>query len=277
MSKKLNILNLLIRLPIKDSINILNNRFIKRNHKLFEDKYYKVKFFGGKIFLNLNESKNMILRAYNKYETDKVNLFKKLIKPGATIIDIGSNKGYFTFIAAKLLKNNGKVFSFEPDPTNCHWIRKSISENKYSNIILIPVGIYNTNSKTTFYKGDKSGHHSLKKDRGLGNITINTKTIDSLLEEENIQRVDIIKIDVEGSEVEVLEGGKNTLNNHAPIIILDIHDYINKSKLFEILNSNEYYIYTYKDLNFKKLTYSSFSELKPKEILCSKKPVEQII
>jgi len=69
---------------------------------------------------------------FEKYET---KLFKKSIKRGMVVLDIGANIGYYTLLAARLVGDEGKVFAFEPDPYNYSLLRKNIEANRYNNVI----------------------------------------------------------------------------------------------------------------------------------------------
>src|SRR5262245_25241322 len=94
---------------------------------------------GGTIYLDIGESKMMRARALGRYESKKMSLVRNWLEPGATFIDVGSNKGDFTLLAAKVVGSDGRVLSFEPEPNNCYWIRKSIEANRYENIRLYDV------------------------------------------------------------------------------------------------------------------------------------------
>jgi hypothetical protein len=71
---------------------------------------------GGTIYLDIGESKMMRTRALGRYELKKMNLVRNWLEPGATFVDVGSNKGDFTLLAAKVVGSDGNVLSFEPEP-----------------------------------------------------------------------------------------------------------------------------------------------------------------
>jgi FkbM family methyltransferase len=99
----------------------------------------------------------MRARALGCCEFKKMNLVRNWLKPGATFVDVGSNKGDFTLLAAKVAGSDGKVLSFEPEPNNCYWIRKSIEANGYENIKLHDVALSAANGTASLYLGAKSG------------------------------------------------------------------------------------------------------------------------
>jgi len=197
---------------------------------LFPDEHLPFPFAGGKIYLNIHESQMMFARALGMYESNKSHVITTLFKPGMTFIDVGANKGDFSLIASKIAGIEGKVLSFEPEPDNCSWVRKSIEMNNYTNIQLFDLALGDSNGKAKLYIGEKSGWHSLVPDqtgRGMGEIEVTTRTLDSLLEEIECPAVDMIKIDVEGAELEVLYGAEKTLSNNENLILLiDLHPHL---------------------------------------------------
>ena len=140
----------LFKLPLSLRKKIF--RIISKYNSWIPDKYYLINYQGGKIYLNLRESHMMKERFLGFYELEKINLFKQLVKPNMTIIDIGANKGYFTFLSIKLMKGTGMVYSIEPDPENCSWIKKSIKANNSKNVRPSQLAIYNENGFTNFIK-----------------------------------------------------------------------------------------------------------------------------
>lgn len=205
-----------------------------RNYKglqpYFPDKYLAFPFIGGKIYLNIKESNMMLARALGIYEPEKTETITALLKPDQTFIDIGGNKGDFSLLAAKITGSKGQVLTFEPEPENCHWFNESIQLNQYSNIRLFDIALSDSNGKAQLFLGEKSGWHSLVSSQGKtdnSTIEVEKRTLDSILNESNIQKVDVIKIDVEGAEMEVLLGAEDTLKNNTNLILLlDLHPHM---------------------------------------------------
>src|SRR5450755_4229427 len=123
--------------------------------------YYPYKFEGGRIYLNIKESRMMLQRALGCYEVTKHQAFKHFLRPGATFVDVGCNKGDFSLLASRLVGPEGRVLSFEPHPENCRWIRKSIAKNEYRNIELYELALSDTNGTAQLHIGEKSGFHTL--------------------------------------------------------------------------------------------------------------------
>jgi len=217
--------------------------------KCLPNKYYPYQFSGGMIYLNIRESPMMLARVIGLYERDKIKLIRSVLKPGMTFIDIGANKGDFSLIAARTMHCEGKVIAFEPEPSNCIWIKKSIDLNKYSNISLFELALGETDECAKLYLSEKSGWHSLVPAlpaRNIGVIEVEKRTLDSVVEENNYQNINMIKIDVEGFELMVLRGAYRTLvNNKGVILLIDIHPFlgVDPKEVCEFLKNLGFSIY----------------------------------
>lgn len=165
----------------------------------------------------------LLYGVFGEYET---KLVKDLVKPGMTVVDVGANIGYFTVIFSKLVGNTGKVYAFEPDPYNYDILSKNIKLNNLSNVILIPKALSNFPGKIKLFL-DKTNLGNMSfaaqniSDDG-GEIEVEAVTLDSYL---GGQKVDFIKIDVQGAEGLVLGGAKNTLNNNHLKILTEFWPY----------------------------------------------------
>ena len=156
---------------------------------------------------------------YEKYETE---LFKKLIKKGMVVVDIGANIGYYTLLAARFVGEEGKVFAFEPDPYNYSLLCKNIQVNGHRNVIPVRKAVFSKSGKMKLFL-DKSnlGGHSLSEanvDKGAS-ITIEVTSLDDYFKNTDY-KIDVIKVDVQGSEMEVLEGMTNTINQNDNVKII---------------------------------------------------------
>ena len=221
-------------------------------HKTLADTRSKYRLYsvpGGMIYLDVHESKMMRARAFGRYEQNKMNLIMVWLKPGGTFVGVGSNKGDFTPLAAKVVGRDGKVLSFEPEPDNCYWIRKSVEANGYRNIELFEVALSTADGTASLYLGSKSGWHTLlpgHPNRSNGAVTVMTRKLDSVLREANQTRVDMIKIDVEGAELEVLKGARQALSDNLNIVLLmDLHPYlgVELDEVFKILEELDLKVY----------------------------------
>jgi len=202
---------------------------------------YKIIFPKGIVLINIQGSKMyvntqdmsfvpslMVSGVYEKYETE---LFKKLVKPGMTVVDIGSNIGYYSLIAAKLAGNNGKVYAFEPEPNNYNLLVKNIKINNYANIIPIQKAVSNKRGNTKlFIDKINLGNPSFSKNNvptpKEGFAEVEAITLDEFFE--NVvkdSKVDFIKMDTQGAEGLIVEGAGEVLKNNNLKIFMEFWPY----------------------------------------------------
>ena len=142
---------------------------------------------------------------------------KQSIKPHMIVLDIGANIGYYTLLAARLLNGTGKVIAIEPDSGNFMLLSLSIRANAYANVIAIQKAVSNITARTRLFLDAKAiGIPSLSEDNVSakgGSVFVNTVTLDSLLRDLAVEKIDVMKIDVEGAEGLVFAGGCKALGS----------------------------------------------------------------
>ena len=177
-----------------------------------------VEIEGHKMHLDpLDSLKLSINKSYEEFET---KLVKDIIKDGNIVVDIGANIGYFTLIFARLVGEKGKVFAFEPEPNNFNLLKKNIEINGYKNVNLINKAVSNKSGKIKLYIDNVNygGHSLIAEIPNRQSIEIESIKLDDFFSAN--KKIDFIKIDVEGAELEVLKGMSNLLNQKDDIKIL---------------------------------------------------------
>jgi len=184
-------------------------------------------FFDLKMLLTLKDWVQFNLFIYGQYENKESKLFRKLCLKESVIFDIGANVGYFSLIAGKTNKNN-RVYSFEPVSRTFERATTNINLNKLTNIFLHKKIISNSTELASINIGNDSnwGMSSLVHHEHLsGDVEkVESITLDNFVKEQKIDRLDIVKIDVEGFELNVLQGMEETLIRYKPIILIEILD-----------------------------------------------------
>lgn len=158
--------------------------------------------------------------ALGSYEYGKRILFEKMVSKSSVVYDIGAHVGFYALLASELVGEGGKVIAFEPVPRNLKYLKKHLEINKCTNVIVIEAAVSDKNGVSHFNEGPGSSIGALSED---GNLTVDTVSIDDLVEKGEIPAPDYIKIDVEGAELFVLKGAKSTLSNYSPKIFLATH------------------------------------------------------
>ena len=163
-------------------------------------------------------SGQLALDAYEKFETA---LFRKHVRSGMSIIDIGANIGYYTVIGARRVGKNGKIFCFEPEPSNYVRLNENITLNDLQNVVALKLALSDRAgiSKLFLTKNNK-GTHSLADQRQTGNfITVETAILDQVLAGYGSPKVDLIKMDIEGAEGLALKGMSKTIISNPDLTI----------------------------------------------------------
>jgi FkbM family methyltransferase len=156
------------------------------------------------------------------YEMQETKFFKGIVKEGMTVVDIGAHIGSYTLLASRQVGVSGKVYAFEPNPTNFNLLLRNIKLNHINNVVAVNKAVSNTNDSHRLFIDRKfSGSHSLAvnnletKDKAES-IIVETMTLDSYFDD---TRIDLIKIDAQGAEGLILEGGYKTFKNTASILM----------------------------------------------------------
>jgi FkbM family methyltransferase len=166
----------------------------------------------------LDDLDTLNLSVYGIYEEFETNLIKQEVKKGDVILDIGANIGYYTLIFAKLVGESGKVYAFEPDPTNFALLKKNIEANGYNNVVLIQKAVSNKSEKIKLYisKENRGDHRIYPSYESRQTVEIECVRIDDY----NIPKVDFIKMDIQGSELGAIQGMENLLNLNQPLTLI---------------------------------------------------------
>jgi FkbM family methyltransferase len=169
------------------------------------------------------------------FEPYKTKAFLNLIEPGHVFFDIGAHFGYFSIIAAE--KGARQIFAFEPRPINIRFFKEHIKVNNIKNISLLEAAVADYNGKGRFltHAGSAIGHLDNE-----GDLEVMVESLDELVEKKALPVPDLIKIDVEGGEVEVLIGGKNIISRYKPKIIVATHGSQLHDKVVAFLKENNY-------------------------------------
>lgn len=156
-----------------------------------------------------------------KWEEFETNLFKSNIKYGNIVLDIGAHIGYYTLIAAKIVGTKGKVYAFEPNQKTFEILKKNVEKNGYKNVILVNKAISDKNGQAELYLNEENtGDHRLYNSRDKRkSIKVETITLDTYFKDNNI-KINLIKMDIQGSEVKALRGSKTIIKRNKDIKII---------------------------------------------------------
>jgi FkbM family methyltransferase len=163
----------------------------------------------GKIFRILNGT----------YEREQTRLFEQLLRPGGVVLDVGANVGYYTLLASVLVGDGGAVHAFEPEPRNAEFLRRHLRINRRRNVTVQQAAVSDRAGTARFAFGSGTGTGHLGE---TGELEVRTLRLDDYCAEHALAPA-ALKIDVEGAEMSVLQGARETLARHRPAIFLSTH------------------------------------------------------
>jgi len=205
---------------------------------ILDTKY--IRFFGKRIvstyLVRVDEDTRLLLRTRGSdlavaREVFESRDYERYFSPqrGYTVIDVGAHIGCFTIRAAKLVGQEGKVLAFEPSSENFSFLGRNLELNGLHNVEPFNCALScDERDNAELFISKSGGSNSLLRREGKGiEFTsperVAVRTIDRVVENANLSRVDIIKIDAEGSELEILKGGERTIKRFHPKITGEAH------------------------------------------------------
>jgi FkbM family methyltransferase len=168
---------------------------------------------GARVQLDLGEhiQRMVYLGAYERWETRVV---RRMLRPGMCFVDVGSNVGYFTLLAARRVGPSGRVVAVEPSRYAGDRLAQTLASNRISNVLLERIGLGRTDGETTLYDPLPDNYSpSMHGDPGSPGSTVSIRRLDDCLDRWGVKRVDLLKVDVEGHEPAVFDGGANALSD----------------------------------------------------------------
>ncbi len=193
---------------------------------------------GSKMYVDVFHPDLSMRRTFRAYAMKKVHeeattaLFCKVVKSGDVVVDLGANIGYFTLLAAKLVGESGKVYSFEPEPRNYQYLVRNIELNGYRNVVAVQKAVADKpGTVKLFICPYDTGHHTIQKYDGIQAyrpgfvdakkefVEVEQVRLDDYLRGKT-EKVDLIKMDVEGAEMLALAGMEEVIRKNKNLIML---------------------------------------------------------
>lgn len=242
------------------NINKLLSFILPKKIRIPPSGIFYLKTDSGKIQISTNQtsyvSQLLFWNGYKKFEYSEI--FEKLIKEANCFFDIGSNIGYYSLIAAKS-NPNIKAYAFEPALGPKFYLNENISINKFqNNIKAIDLALSNKTGNIDFYEVENVKYKYLKYNlAGEGNAgtkttsrdfvknTVKTTTLNHFVKSNNIDNIDLIKIDTEGTEIDILKSGKESIEKYQPIIICETLFNAIEDELDVFFNELDYEFYNH--------------------------------
>lgn len=208
---------------------------------------------GFKLLVDGRSQTGRIAYVTGGYEPRATAIIKALVSAGDTVIDVGANIGYFSLLAARVTGSSGRVLAFEPNPPVREELLANLRLNGFAHVSVHSEALSASTDDVSFYLGPSqdTGLASLRAMPDSRELKVHQVRFDDLWKEP--RPVTFVKIDVEGAELRVLEGMKDTLRRDRPAIILEVTDEYLKvmgdsaESLYNFLRTIGYHVYEIRD------------------------------
>lgn len=160
------------------------------------------------------------------FEIAERAVFRDLIRPGMTVLDIGANAGLYAMTAAILAGPHGRVIAFEPSARERARLGRHLALNRITNVTIEPFALGERDAETDFYVADRTDS-VLNSRVAMPGVSMTAARVpmvrlDSYLARAGLDRVDVVKLDVEGSERDVLRGAETCFLRSRPLLMCEL-------------------------------------------------------
>jgi|GEM_PF-1275092 FkbM family methyltransferase len=220
------------------------------------------------------------------FEPNEVAFFAETLDAGMHVVDAGANEGLYSTLASRRVGSGGRVLAIEPSSRERRRLVENLDRNACSNVEVVPVALADVAGESVLHVAD--AHHGGQNTFGdfvyeavghAADETVTTLTLDEVLAERGWERLDVMKADVEGAEVRLLDGASDTLRRLRPVLLLESQDDSLRlqgsslSELFERLAAHDYAILPFDDATGRPTTLRSATVDDPNIVAC---PREQL-
>lgn len=198
-------------------------------HRLAGQRFLEKRIYDYKMLLDLHDrgiSRTLLL--FGQRELEHKVMLERVLKPGMTVLDIGANIGYYALMELKLIGPAGTLIAVEPSPSNVTLLQRNLALNGYHEIEVHNCAVSDRSGSRSFFISEMSNLNTFH-DTGTGSLHLSGKTVEvrtaTVPEIMDGRRPDLIRMDVEGHEVEVINGMLAAIESGhmAPAIIFETH------------------------------------------------------
>lgn len=175
---------------------------------------------GRTMYVDLRSSIGRALFMKGEFDPAVLGPVASALQHGDNFVDVGANVGYYGIRALEWVGESGAVHAFEIDGRPLRCLRRTIQTGRILNLHLHEIAVTDEDGTARLLAGEEAGHSSVEKS-ALG-PTVPTTTLDSWRQRQGITRIAAIKIDVEGGELRVLRGARETLRQDHPLIVCEV-------------------------------------------------------
>ena len=170
--------------------------------------------------MRLDPDDCMNLSILKIHEPQETALLERIVQPGWVAADIGANIGYFSLVMARAVGRGGTVVAFEPEPANAALLRENVALNGYTNIVVESMGVAASPGEMTLFRADGNtvDHRVYDAGDARRSIAVPVTSLDDYFR--NANRLDLVKVDVQGAEALGLDGMRDLFSRGLPRYML---------------------------------------------------------
>ncbi len=182
---------------------------------------------GPLLEVRLNDQLGRVILRDEEFESELRQAMLAAIKPGMTVLDVGANFGYYSVLFAHSVGPRGRVVAFEPNPAMLHELRHNLALNEFSHVITQPFALSDHEGELEFScpVPGQEGHGSLRPNASFavqGTIRVRCRPLDAVCSELQLPAVDVVKVDVEGGELQVFKGATRLFSGpQRPVVFFE--------------------------------------------------------
>ena len=175
---------------------------------------------------SLNLLTPYVLLEQQDWFEDEIKFLRRLLLPGQNVIDIGANYGVYTLSMAKTVGATGRVWAFEPASSTAHLLAEGIAINQFSQVILDRSAVSRASGTAQLSLHEQSEFNSLAHGQppSGANESVTLITLDESMLRYDWREIEFLKIDAEGEEANILEGGKRFFAELSPLVQYEVND-----------------------------------------------------
>jgi FkbM family methyltransferase len=169
------------------------------------------------------------------HEPESTRVFWRSIAPGMVVVDGGSNRGGYSILAARRAGAAGRVFAFEPEPANFARLSRRLS--RLRNVEPVQKAIAGRSGEAVLHLDTFHAGHTLSREVGVGaTVTVAVTSLDDFMHERGLPGFDVVKFDIEGAELEAIDGMRGALTgSRRPVVLCEVHPPITPEQISESL------------------------------------------
>jgi len=160
-------------------------------------------------------------------ETPVQEALRRLLGPGDVLYDVGANIGFFAMLGARLVGPDGRVYAFEPVAESAEAVRANAALNGFAQVEVHPVAVGAAGGRARLSVVEDLSWSRLESElqhpRASASVDVDVISLDNLVDAGSLRPPTLVKIDVEGAELAVIEGMRGVLERHEPAVICELH------------------------------------------------------